>query len=472
MLKYLLLISISLSAYALDKDMPPEGVKYSEELPTNYKELCSWGKIASYKLASHLTDPPCKVREYLVRSQILQDLPPSTYMTSCAESFCSFGRKSKFINEQFLNPHHIAHFAERYFLYGGIAVFSILSPITTLSGMLLRFAASNLEKERFIHYRTSLPPKNLKNDSFTHMHWNICGINAGFDIETGGQMPIQDDLLPLSENRLYKIGEKILKENPDVICLNEVFDIKDALYLVKTLQDKYSHFVFQCGAKMLGLNSGLFFATRFSIKDIHFTAFPSSFSIGAVRYIEKGYLSLKAYDENGPIARMILSHLQGSDESDHPKSEEQLIRKKQIAMILQDVDFHSNENVIVAGDLNLDDEEFLEVNPEFYSQFNKTVDYTSPDNEEPRTWLGDHWRTEFRNRENSFSLLPSNISNPQNQVSEGINLDHVLVKKQADESLSPKITTTLKSTGYDPKKISRDSLSDHMILLSHITLKR
>ena len=106
--------------------------------------------------------------------------------------------------------------------------FFTLSPITTLPGMILRFAASHLETERFIHYTTLVEEKEVYDNTFTHMQWNICGIKGGYDIEDGGQMPIKDDLLPSSEHRISKIIEKILNEDPDVLCLNEVFDIADS----------------------------------------------------------------------------------------------------------------------------------------------------------------------------------------------------------------------------------------------------
>jgi endonuclease/exonuclease/phosphatase family metal-dependent hydrolase len=472
MIKYLFFLSISTFSFGLDKNKSHEGVPYSWHYPSSCGELSSWSKIAAHKIASYLTDPPCKAREYIVRAQILQDLPPSSYTKNSVDSLCHYIQKLQLVDERFLDPSHIAPFVEKCFLYGGSALFATLSPFTALPGMALRFAASNLETEKFIHYTTHVPEKEMESKAFTHMQWNICGIKAGYDIEEGSQMPIQDDLLPFKENRIFKIAQKIIEEDADILCLNEVFDIKDATYLVDVLQNIYSHFIIHCGTRTLGVSSGLFFATKFKIHDINFTAFPKEILVDNAKYTEKGFLSLKTYDSKGAIATIIMSHLQNSDEPGFPQIEEEIARKKQLDMIFQEIDFNLDENVVVAGDLNLDDDEFIKIAPEFYSQFHKIVDYTLPSNEETKTWLGDKWYVEYGNRESTFSPLASNSTRVKRNVSSGINLDHVLVKKNFNNSQTPKITTALKSTGYDPEKISRNSLSDHMILFSKIELKR
>ncbi len=376
------------------------------------------------------------------------------------------------IDDAWLDPEYIAPFAEKCFLLSGSAIFFTLSPITTLPVMILRFAASHLESKRFIHDTTLVEEKEVYDNTFTHMQWNICGIKGGYDIEEGGQMPIRDDLLPFEEHRISKIIEKILNEDPDVLCLNELFDINDAIYLVGALQNRYAHFVIQCGTRTLGINSGIFFATKFGIQNINFTSFPKEMSVGNTKYAEKGFLTLKTYDCNGPIAKLILTHLQHSGEPEHPTFKEEFTRKQQLYMVLQEIDPYTDENVVLSGDLNLDDVEFLKIDPLFYSLFKKTTDYATSINEENKTWLGDQWYIEYGNKESTFSLLQPSTTSNKRKISNGINLDHVLVKICSDKSLTPEINTILKSTGYNPKKLSRESLSDHMILFSTITLKK
>jgi hypothetical protein len=240
MLKHLyslcLLLSIS-SAQAHDTystkqtlSITHSSIPYNQPYPTTYEDYAFWSKAAAYRLASYLTDPVCKAREYAVRSQTLEDLPPSTLVKNYVELISSYVKKMQLVDERWIDVDYVSQFAEKCFLIGGAAVFSTLTPITALPAMALRFVASKLGGESFIHYTGLLQEKELTENNFTHMQWNICGIKAGYDIEEGAQMPIRDDLLPFNENRIVRIAKKILEENPDVLCLNEVFDINDASY--------------------------------------------------------------------------------------------------------------------------------------------------------------------------------------------------------------------------------------------------
>lgn len=464
MWKCLFFLSICTATYSLEKLGAHEGIVYSLHWPENNQEFLSWSKIAAYKIASYLTDPVCMAREYSVRLQILQDLPPSPAFERSVESICSYIRQMQQIDESWLDQQKMARFAERCFLLGGFAFYSVLTPATALPAMLLRFVASNLENENFIHYRGLVPEKSFESGTLTHLHWNICGIKAGYEIEEGGQMP-------LHLGRIVEIAQKILFEDPDVICLNEVFDINDAIYFVEALKCRYAHFVIQCGSRTSGPNSGLFFATKFGVDKISFTPFPKEILVGNAKYSEKGFLIVKMEDRQGPIATMILSHLQHSNEPNFPTIEEEAARKRELDLILKQIDFTTDEHVILAGDLNLDDEEFLRIEPRYYSRFKKTRDYTSVFDEESKTWLGDQWYVEYGNRDFTCSFISASGIRKR-QVSEGMNLDHVLVKIPKEESLRPEIHTILKSTGYNPQKLSRASLSDHMILFSTIKLKR
>jgi len=469
MLKQLFLICIFTSGYTIEKQDSSQGIPYTWHIPESYDEISSWSKIAAYKLASYLTDPLCKIREYTIRAQILEDLPPSPCIQYSLDPICTYIKQMQLVDERWLDIQTVSRFTERCFLLSSAAIFSAMTPFTALPAIALRFAASYLESDQFIHYKGLFQEKELKEKPLTHMLWNICGIKAGYDIEEGGQLPIRDDLLSFSEQRLFRIAQKILEEDPDVLCLNEVFDVNDAIYLVDALQNQYAHFVIQCGTRSIGLNSGLFLATKFGVESISFKPFPKEMINGATKYAEKGFLSVKTHDSKGSICNFITTHLQHSDQPEFPTFEEVEARKKQLNFILQNID--SDENAILAGDLNLDDDELVKANSDLYSQFKKTSDYKDFLNEEKNTWLGDQWYVEYGNRDFSFSLLSARKDKTRT-VSQGVNLDHVLAKTRQDTTLNPEIQTILKSSGYRPEIISRDSLSDHMILLSEILLKR
>ncbi|MBX9923688.1 MAG: endonuclease/exonuclease/phosphatase family protein [Rhabdochlamydiaceae bacterium] len=476
MKKHLFSLSFSLlSSLAADTPTEPQkhpGIAYDWHYPADFAELCNWNKIAAYKLASYLTDPLCKAREYSVRAQILHELPPSPYILNSIDPLCSYLKQMQLCDDKWFDQERIARFAERYFLIGNAAAFSLLAPASTLTAMILRNIVSNLESDPFIHYLGKLPEQELQNNAFSCMQWNICGIKAGYEIEEGAQMPIRDALVSFSETRIVKIANVIIQQDPDVLSLNEVFDIQDALYLIGALQNHYAHFIIQCGPRTTGVNSGLFFASKFAIRDLSFTPFSKDLLVGNAQYAEKGFLTVKIQDEKGPIFTVISSHLQHSNEPQYPNTEEILARKKEMEVIFQRTFCNEKENVLITGDLNLDDEELYTSHPQMYEKLQKTVEYTSDFDEEKYTWLGDEWYINYGNRSSTFSFIPSSGDKTPRRVSQGINLDHSMVKTLENKELSPCIYTYLKSTGYDPKKISRTSLSDHMILMSHITIPR
>lgn len=464
MLKYLFFLSACSASFLHTKQSDP--IVYDWHIPESFEEASSWSKIAAYQIASYLTDPLCKAREYMIRAQILDALPASSSIKNSIEPLCSFVKKMQLIDESWLDTDFVAKFTEKCLLLSGSALLSIAAPFTAAPAAMLRFVTANLETDRFIHYKGFFSEKELGPERcFNHMLWNVCGIKAGYDIEEGGQMPIQDDFLPFSEQRIFKIAEKILEEDPDVLCLNEVFDIRDALYLVNALQKRYAHFVIHCGTRTLGTTSGLFFATKFAVEDVSFTPFAKDALYGLAKYAEKGFLSVKTKDSKGPIANFITTHLQHSDQAAFPSYEEEMSRKKELECIMEHIS--PAEDAILAGDLNLEDAEFVKTSAHIYSQFNKTVSYLPSSSEEERTWLGDEWYVQHGNQ--SLTLLSLGRKEEKRLVSPSLNLDHVLVKKR-EEASSPSVNTVLKRTGYDPQRISRDSLSDHMILLSQIHL--
>jgi len=72
------------------------------------------------------------------------------------------------------------------------------------------------------------------------------------------------------ELRIDGIVEQIKTQDPDVVCLQEVFDETAATALYEKLRDQYRHFYINIGPRnfglhesSLGISSGLFVASKY-----------------------------------------------------------------------------------------------------------------------------------------------------------------------------------------------------------------
>lgn len=434
------------------------GAPYNQSIPTNINEASTFYFSALFRAASHLTDPLCKTREYIVRSQLSNDLPTSSYFI---QSILTPLSKIPFCD--FLSDESYAKWVEIWYLRAACLGFAVLTPITTPVAIALRALAANTSSGP-LHYRGCLPEKERENNQFTHFFRNVCGIKAGYDIEEGAQMPIQDSLGNPKMSRLKQIVDQIKKENPDVLCLNEVYDINDAHYIANALKEDYAHFVMNCGPRSIGPNSGLFFASKFSVSNIKFDPFPKEMLVGTATYCEKGVLAVDLKDSQGEIATIALTHAQHSDQVQHPILEEKKARNEELQFIQKKVE--GKKKVVLTGDLNMDDNEMLEPeNASIYNKYAKTKNY-SLSGADLFTWGGDSWYVSFGNRPSSFSIIPPKDRPQGRKPSNGCNLDHTMVSAK-----TMNVTTQLLEdpTPYDPNKISRDTLSDHRALLSIIT---
>ncbi|MBS0627104.1 MAG: endonuclease/exonuclease/phosphatase family protein [Verrucomicrobia bacterium] len=437
-------------------------VSYDRWIPRNLSDVSTFARSLSFLTASYLTDPTCKAKEYFVRSLVLDDLPSASprirdFLHSVSYlPFCSFLAQDEY-----------AKWAEFYYLRVAAAGFAVLSPITTPVGIALRAIVGNVASGP-LHYRGSLPEKEREGNQFSHLLRNICGIKAGYDIEEGAQMPLRDDLNYRGSDRVDRLIAQIEESDPDVLCLNEVFDIRDAHYIANALKNRYAHFIFQCGPRSIGTNSGLFFATKFSVSDIQFKAFPKEMLVDTAKYCEKGVLLVDVKDSKGEIATIALTHAQHSDQVRHGSRQEKKARTDELEFIMESL--ARKTSVVLTGDINMDDDEMKEPdNIAIYNQFVKNTTYIDERGKEHFTWGGDKWYVDFGNRTTDSSLLPAAQRLEPRKPSTGCNLDHTMVTKS-----EMTITSTLikDPVAYDPTKISRDSLSDHRGLWSIITLPK
>ncbi len=431
---------------------------YDQWIPRNGADASTYASSAALKTASYLTDPACKSREFWVRSLVLDDLP------SASPRICNFLYFASYLPFcSFLAQDEYAKWFEFYYLRSASVGLALTSCFTAPLGIALRAIVGNIASGPF-HYRGSFPEKEREGNWFSHLLRNICGIEGGYDIEEGAQMPIRDDLNYIGSDRIDHLIEQIRSCNPDVLCLNEVFDFNDAHYIANALKDQYAHFIFQCGTRSVGPNSGLFFASKFGVSHSEFKPFPKEMLVGDTKQCEKGVLIVDIKDSQGYIATIALTHGQHSDAVRHGTDEEKEARANQLQFIQNALTDKSR--VVITGDFNMDDDEMKEAqNVDIYQQFVKTTAYHQEGKEE-FTWGGDEWYVSHGNKTADYPVYPSSIRKELRKVSTGCNLDHTMVSKK---TMSVNSVLLKDPTPYDPCKLSRESLSDHKGVLSVVT---
>ncbi len=171
---------------------------------------------------------------------------------------------------------------------------------------------------------------------------NTCFVPGGFSLLYGG-------VVRWSE-RIEAIVEKIQEKDPDILCLQEVNDLDAAYRLFEALQDRYAHFYFHIGPKVLAQNSGLFVASKFAVEDPSFTAFDEG--IGLQKMVNKGFFDCKIISQGKKVAHLFTTHLSPSEDDLMPTREEKEMRKKELAQIFAKM--HTVDGpILFAGDFNM-----------------------------------------------------------------------------------------------------------------------
>lgn len=365
-------------------------------------------KAFGYRIASYLSDPALNIRDHYFSIKIVDKL-------HATES----------------NAHRVG----RKILLGlQLCGNALLSTVTTLFGIAIRSAISNVEKEPFLHFKGDLPEKTLPgNRKFTHLNWNICATPGGFAITDGG-------LVPWAE-RIDRIAQAIIDQNADVVSLFEVFDLHAGFYLYKKLKPHYSHLYFNIGAHAIGPNSGSFFASKYKVQDASFTPYEKKSLVWTTKFAEKGFFHANLVSDNNVFASLYETHLQHSNVPSDPTEAEVKGRKKQMKALRIATDKDPNKCVVIAGDLNMDDAELqaLKISQKF----------TKGDREAKKSWGGDKFCVE--------------LAYPERNVSGERNLDHTMVRIGKTS-----IKTTLTETHFNAESINTKALSDHKGLISTI----
>jgi hypothetical protein len=366
-----------------------------------------------FTLASILTDPACKVREYFRRITVVDTLHPTD---------------SKMAN--------LARKLSLTFSMGGYAGLAV---VTTPPSFVLRALATHLEREPFLSLTTGEEGKTLPPDtSFSLYSWNVCCIGGGYSITDGGVVP--------SPERIDEIIEKIIRQDADVNCLYEVFDIQTAHRIAEKLKNHgYSEFYFNIGKPtMYGLTSGILVASKYKIQKPEFTAFPKDMLVGRTKNVAKGVFAFDLDSQGHSFARIHATHLQHSEQPISPTKDELAARKRQMELIVEKIKTVRDRSIVVTGDLNLDDREYQ--SSSWNSLFQKGDRYQG------FTWGGDAF---------CARLVGKPVSGP-------LNLDHTMIVSGTAQAIS----TSLVDTGYNPEVFTQEALSDHLGLFSTITVER
>jgi len=350
---------------------------------------------AVFRLASCLTDPVCRGQELLQRVEMATGLGAKILMVA------------------------------------GAVACAVAAIFTTVPGIALRWLAAQLQP--FIYWKGESDPKSLSTDgSFTLLSWNVCFVAGKYTITDGNVVPWHF--------RIDRVIERIVEKNADVNCIYETFDTASAFYMAERLREHgYAHFYFNVGPRAVGVSSGILVASKFDMANPEFTPFPEDTLVGRTKNATKGVFAFDLKSEGRSFVRVFSTHLQHSEEPAFPTEEEVEGRRRQMEIIISKVNQVRDRCILVTGDLNMDDDEYLASS--WHHLFHKGDDF------EGKTWGGDAFCAE---------LMEKRVSRP-------LNLDHTMV-------INGEIHTTLLETGYDPKVFSEEALSDHKGLYSVITL--
>jgi len=366
-------------------------------------------KVTVLRMASYMTDPVCKIREYWMKSFVVNDLHPDAYR---ATNFC---RRALLLSK------------------AAICAFGAPLPVFGLSllAMGVRYAVSRFQKVPYVYRKGEAGEKTIQDGKFTLLSMNVCQVQAGYETSDGGVIS--------SPKRIQKIIDTILGSKAEVICLYEVFDVNTALDLREKMKKEYAHFYFSMGTRVVGPPSGIFAATKFPVENPTFTPFPQEALDGRAKKCGKGIFSF----DIDKSARIFATHLQHSEIPAKPTPGEVKARQAEMEIMMRLVDESGPEGRVIVGDLNLDDDEFKKA--DWSKRIEKGDTYT-----DEKTWGGDEYCAKLM----------------QKEVSGALNLDHNMIVKGTAQS----IETKLLPTGYDPKVISKEATSDHRPLLSTIKI--
>ncbi len=236
----------------------------------------------------------------------------------------------------------IAEIAFRCFIATATFAAPIIAPIAIfftavalgVTSKILRGIGFAFQRNHYTHIQGTAPEKRLNGEAKI-LTWNICGIGGGMHYDHGGVIDWR--------SRVDGIVEKILKEDPDVLTLQEIYDTALAEALIKKLGPHYAHFFTHLGANVMGSVSGVMVISKCAVHRFTNTSFENN-----KWTLNRAFatLEIKAKPEDTlPCARIIGTHLIHDDNA------------KRMAQVAQIVNSVAKERfslpTVLAGDFNL-----------------------------------------------------------------------------------------------------------------------
>jgi endonuclease/exonuclease/phosphatase family metal-dependent hydrolase len=324
------------SRYREDKDIVRSSEALFNVLPDEYK----WHQYLRdqigyyfFKTASLCTDPACKIDEIKTTLSIPDK---HIFAKKSPTGFQKSLRKTALISQALLlGPLSLA-----------------LSPFS----MLFRLLGYGIQYSDFNYFKGNAEEKPFPTDSkISTFFLNTCFIGGGYPYTHGGVLPWTQ--------RIEKISSNILENDPDVVCLSEVYDFKAALKLYDQLKDNYAHFYLNIGPHYFAAKSGIFVASKFKIKNPHFIDFHDTLihNKGTNR---RGAFAIDLLDQdNKTLSKIYANHFEYSLNDSKPSDDEILARSGEVDLLLSDLQKTTKGKeidypVLLTGDFNFKPEEF------------------------------------------------------------------------------------------------------------------
>lgn len=242
------------------------------------------------------------------------------------------------------------------------SLFTIIIPLLlgllAAFGLLLRVCASTSRPKISLLHNSKIEFKKLLSDETIHLATYNTALMPKFISNVNNMRS--------SKARAEEIGQmyKNRETTPDVLCLQECFDIDATAILCEHLKTIYPHIVYCVSPNELGLNSGLLIASKFHIENMHFSDYQAAKGEDALAH--KGYLGVCVKLDELRTCWVYNTHLQAKKGVVY-----ETVRDTQLEQLKSHIESLQVETpIFVVGDFNkskIDDEK--EENVEYCSNF-------------------------------------------------------------------------------------------------------
>jgi exonuclease III len=219
---------------------------------------------------------------------------------------------------------------------------------TSLPELLVRSLAKGIAPDPFFYLKGNVEEKTKHNGRVSILTMNVCFVAGGFaELFAGG--------IPNWKNRIDSLTENILKQDLDIVCLQEVNDVNASIALHERLKGNYAHFYHNIGAQIFSQNSGHFIASKYAINDPNFIPFNSGTGLQAM--VNKGLFTFDVSCSDRILANISAVHLSPSKQDLDPTRGESLRRSLEIELVVENIRKKAAEHInalnIFLGDFNL-----------------------------------------------------------------------------------------------------------------------